>query len=195
MYPNVSDCPIRAGKWCAVPPRSASGLGSALQSLASARPQHGSDLTFGRVSAALGRIADLHRRPSIGRSCEGFRMPAGRDERAAPGPASESRQGRNPRGAGLGVEVYGDLTVGEGRGRGRRLARRRRSAAWSAGRSRQAWRNGRALAPRSAEVGAIGGPGRRIDRMRVRSTRRRRRGPGAGLRCEEGFSGVMRPRL
>jgi hypothetical protein len=130
-----------------------------------------------------------------GRSCEGFRMPAGRDERAAPGPASESRQGRNPRGAGLGVEVYGDLTVGEGRGRGRRLARRRRSAAWSAGRSGRAWRNGRALAPRSAEVGAIGGPGRRIDRMRVRSIRRRRRGPAAGLRCEEGFSGVMRPRL
>ena len=43
-------------------------LEAALRSLASARPQHGSDRTFGRVSTAVGRRADLPWAASIGRS-------------------------------------------------------------------------------------------------------------------------------
>jgi hypothetical protein len=116
------------------------------------------------------------------RVCVGFRMPVGRDlaggawGRRPKAARERTRGGRARRG------VYGDLTVAAGReGQGRW----RRASAWLPERSRQAWRRERSRPPRLAEVGAIGGPGRRLERTRVLSAWRRRRGPAAGVRCGE----------
>jgi hypothetical protein len=110
----------------------------------------------------------LDRRAGIGSghrdrcSCEGFRMPGGRE-------VASSAEGRRPKASKEGTRavrawVYGDLAITDGReGRGRW----RHAGAWLAERSRQARRREWSRAPGLAEVGAIGRPGRRIDRMRV----------------------------
>jgi hypothetical protein len=140
---------------------------------------------------------DLGRRSSAPQvsSCEGFRMPAGCD-------VAGSAEGRRPKASKEGTRggrtlpsgVYGDLTGANGGRRRWGRLRWRRWIAWSADRSRERWRGVRSRAPRPVDVGAIGGPGRRIGWMRVRSACRWWRWPAAGLRCDEGFLGVMRPR-
>ena len=127
-------------------------------------------------------------------SCEGFRMPAGRN-------VASSTEGRRPKASREGTRggrarrwVYGDLTVVARRGRCRGPGLMGRATTCSAEQSRQARRRVRSRAPRPVDVGAIGGPGRRIDRTRVSSGCRRRRWRPAGLRCKEALLGVMRPR-
>jgi hypothetical protein len=128
------------------------------------------------------------------RSCEGFRMPAGRS-------VASSTEGRRPKAAREGTRggrarlwglwgFNGCRRSGAAQGTGLMEAR----DGLVAERSRQAWRRVRSRAPRPVDVGAIGGPGRRIDRTRVESGCCRRCRPPAGLRCGEALLGVMPPR-
>ena len=129
------------------------------------------------------------------RCCEGFRMPADRGGAAGAEGRRPKASREGTRGGGrLRCGVYGNLTVAAGWGRHRGPGRWRWASAWLAEGWRAAWRRERSRAPKSVDVGAIGGPGRRVDRTRVWSGCRRRRRRPAGLRCGEAVLGIMRPR-